>query len=390
VRAFVPSPPTHERARPGRADGVVVFASTDVAPSGSERFECRAARALARHTTVLFVAGPGGERATPLLRNLRHALFRSVERDPCGAFVLRPACLPEGQRSALQLSGAYLARQLEPVLARLRIVTPAALIAHPRAAYALEREEWASSVYAPNARELRRALPPAHLAEADRSLRGRADLVLELAAMPFADDGIATARPELPRRLLEQIRDLARPFVTPCVELDDPALDRDALVRIAERLERGTLLVPAGRGALVERLDEAQRVATVASTATDLLHVADVALAPLRRDVAFGPAEPEGLFDALASGLPVAASRAAHATALGELVRLFGDTADAITCLRAAGQERDDALRARRRRAAADLRWRVLEGDLVDALRLEPERPSVRPGRMTGWTVAAS
>ena len=379
---------TLRRASGERADGVVVFAADERTPSLGSSFECRAARGLARRAPVVFVTGSGAHRP-PLLRNLAQALFVHVDRDPCGAFVLHPAALPEGQRSSLALSGALLARRLETVLARLRIVTPAALICHPRGAHALEREAWSRIVYAPNERRLARPVPPEHFVRADRDLRAIADHEIEVAELPLASSR-ATARTRPTERVAQRLASLPRPFYAVCSELDAPELDVDLLVRLADRLTTGTLLVPYAHGALVERLDEAERVTTIEAGVDELRALADVVLAPLDPDVDVAPPEPFGLFEALAAGTPVVATRAPVCATLGDLVRTVGDVGGALCALRAAAQERDDALRTRRRRAADDLRWRELEERLAEALGLPDPAEAVRSGRMPGWTAASS
>lgn len=355
---------------------MVIFAATEEAPSASNLFECRLARALAKRLPVIFVPGAGPALSRRGVMERLRAAVRPPERDPCGALVLRPRLLPELRGGGLQLSGQLLGRQLEPVLGRARHVTPAALVCHPRGAHALGRETWSSVVYAPNEREMRRPVPPASLLAADQRLRAGANLVVDLEQLGLAGSGQPITRSTPPTRLARELRGLPRPLILPAGPLDAPELDADLLVRAAERLDLGTLLVPYGRaGALVERLDEIDRVQVVRGEPDELLSVADVAVAPFTTEVAPSVERIGDLLAVLLRGLPTVAARFPGFDALNGLVRAAHDPAGFVSSIRSAAQERDDSLITRRKHGALDARWSLVESQIFEALRL-PERAS--------------
>lgn len=353
------------------ADAVVIFAATDEVPWESEAFECRLARSLAKRLPVVFVPGIGSVRSPRGVFERLRSVVRKPERDPSGALIVRSHLLPELSRGGLQLSGHLLARQLERVLGRARWVTPAALVCHPRGAHALARESWSGVVYAPNERDLRLPVPPDELLAGDSRLRSGSDLVLNLEALGLAGSGQPITRSAPPSRLVRALSDLPRPLILPTGPLDAPELDTELLVRTAERLDLGTLLVPYGRaGALVERLDEIDRVRVAPGETEELLSIADVAIAPFDCAQQLSLGRMEDLLAVLLRGLPTVSTRFPGSEVLGELVRAAHDPAGFASSVRAAAQERDDSLMTRRKLRAGEVRWSQVEARILEALRV--------------------
>lgn len=357
--------PDAEREPPRPGDSVVIFARGDEAPSESASAEARLALRLARQARVLYVAGlqgadPHAEHA--LMRRLKRA-FGALERDPSGALVARPLILPAPWPKAAELSGALLARQLEGYLAESRCAFPIAVCAHPLAGLALGREHWAGVFRLDSAAPR----PLSGVIGGARS-EGWAHASLELERRAQA---LASEPPAISTRASAFARGLDRPRYALLERLDDPGLDEERLGRLLERLDQGVLLVrgpaPTGRWS---RLRERSRIPLVEPEDTLLpVELSEVALSVRLPDVLV-PAE--HLDPALALGLPIVASRESEADDLSGLAWFSDDPHDLASRARAAAQERDDELPARRRLLATERRFARLERTLLARVEARP------------------
>jgi glycosyltransferase involved in cell wall biosynthesis len=387
-----------------RADGVVCFAGVDWWYHNRGHSECQIMRRLAQRVPVLWVNSIGMRLPTPgktemmlarYARKLRSTL-NGLRRDPCGLWVLSPLFLPRYTTRAIEWNGRLLDLQVGRVARRLGMQRPSAFITVPTACGAVERRDYARTVF--NRSDVFSEFPEVDgplIAGLERRLFERADEVLYVnesllerergraRRAHFIDHGVdwehfASARsatgPRAPAPAA--IADLARPIIGFYGALDDYTVDLDLMIRVAREHPKATLLVIGPKAMEVDRLLAEPNVRYLGAIPYDELPAYaahfDVGIMPWLDNDWIRGCNPIKLKEYLALGFPVVSIRFPQLAPYEDLVLAARDADSFVAGVSHALAERDPGAAERRRERVRNDGWDGLADRVGTLLGLDP------------------
>lgn len=394
----VPSCPSSLRVacddRPSAtADGVVCFAGVDWWYHNRGHSECQVMKRLARHFPVLWVNSIGmrapapGKTELPLRRYLRkfRSTLKGLKRDPeSGMWVYSPLFVPRYSQRWVEFNGWLLNAQVRWLCRRLGIRRPSAWVTVPTAVGAVERGQWAASVF--NRSDEFSKFPEADgqlIASLEQRLLRGCDRVLYVNRLLMAreaaqcrradylghgvdfDHFAIPRRPASPAEVPAECRDLPRPIVGYYGALDDYLIDKELLIKTARAIPHGTLLLIGPKAMDTASLEAEPNVRYLGPIPYDRLpryaRLFDVGLMPWLDNEWIASCNPIKLKEYLALGFPIVSQRFPELEPYEDLVLHAGNHASFIAQLQRALGEPSESRDVERRRAA-------VRGESWDAL----------------------
>jgi glycosyltransferase involved in cell wall biosynthesis len=384
------SPCTHDREADVAAphdvcDSVVFWGNVDWWYHNRGHSTTRIATRIARRVPTLWVNSIAMRLPVPgrteisfqrYARKLR-SLCKGLQRDPdSGMWVYSPRFLPRYTPGGLEFNGKYVARQVTRVLQKLNLHHPAAWIAMPTIAPAVQRMTWRTTVF--DRCDDFAAFPEAdhdlvvemenrllqlcdHAAYVNTELFERErDKVAQAHLLGHGVDfaRFANARP-VDRALPEPpapLRDLPKPLVGFYGGLDDYRMDLPLMIAIARHIAPATLVLIGPKQMDLRKLLAEPNVKWVNQLPPQELPIYaahfDVGIIPFLVNDFNLRCTPVKLKEYLALGYPTVAMRLPAFEPYNELIHLADSHEAFLASLDAALQEPDRITRTQQRRDA--------------------------------------
>jgi glycosyltransferase involved in cell wall biosynthesis len=350
-------------------------------------------RRLAPRWDVLFVegvpmrsvaVGDGGHELRRIVRKLRQGW--SLRSPHPGLHVLRPMPVPPAGPIGRLAQVAALRRQVERALRHLRLDGPRlAWFSVPVAAPLLGRlgEEGSVLYYQDRYHEFSHV--DSRILRAQLGVLARGCDATIATAQPLAADlsemgaapvvirhGVEVGRFAEERPVPEELEPLERPLVG-CVGLIDDHMDYDAVIAVAEGLDRGTVVLVGGANTSTERLRHRRIVLLGRRPYADIpsyVQAFDCCLVPFVTTPLTEAANPIKLREYLAAGRPVVSTPIQEVLPYADVVGLATGAEEWVGAVRAALRpEADtDAARRRRRGRVASETWDAVSAEVEAVL----------------------
>jgi glycosyltransferase involved in cell wall biosynthesis len=398
-----------EDSRAEQCDGVVFFGNVDWWYHNRGHSSTRAAVRLARRVPTLYINSIGMRMPVPgrteiawgrYLQKIK-SLTRGLRRDEAtGLWVYTPLFVPRYSPGWIEINGRLLAAQVALLRRRLGMRRPSAFVLMPTMTPAVERLVWSRVVAercddfstmpgtnAPVIAALERRLlafcdhaayASPDLMERERGLAAEAHLVghgvdVALLAASRPLDGARAEPPEI-------MRDLPRPIVGFFGAMDDYRMDVDLMVKIAQSVSTGTLVLVGPAQMDLSRLKAEPNVRLLGQVPPEQLgpHAAqfDVGIIPFLRNSFNFRSSPVKLKEYLALGLPVVATDLPAYRPYAGLIETAEDHDGFLDALRRALLEDDASLARRRREAVAGDDWDAFADRMGRLLGVPPRADS--------------